>query len=86
MVKSTVKKRHQTAAERKNDRRRWMEGAAGAAAGASGSAVIASTIGLSMAANVAAPIIGTVVGAIAAPLLVASFTKDRPRSKEQTKG
>jgi hypothetical protein len=62
---------------RRNARRRWMEGAAGAAAGATSSAAIASIAGLSVMANVAAPIVGTVVGALVSPMIIRLILHDR---------
>lgn len=62
---------------RRNARRRWMEGAAGAAAGATSSAAIASVAGLSVMANVAAPIFGTVVGALVSPMIFKLILNDR---------
>lgn len=67
---------------RRNARRRWMEGATGAAAGATGSAAIASVAGLSVMANVAAPIFGTVVGALVSPMIFKLILQNDARPPE----
>ena len=71
---------------RRNTRRRWMEGATGAAVGATGSAAIASVIGLSVAANVAAPIVGTVIGAVITPMFLKYILNDDAPAADGSKG